>query len=620
MKHAVKFQAAFLSLALLLALSFSACAQKPLATDLQYLSDASLKGRLTGTQENEAAARYLADKLAACGYVPLLGDSMQVPFYGKLPANTQTKVTVDGKALAPGTDYIPPLGGNFSVTGTLKETADGLMAVNEAGEERIFVTQSSYRGALPSAEPTDIAQQIYMTEKGMQTLAAAQGKAVVYECASDTVTKSVPNVLAVLPGTDRKKAVIVGAHFDHVGAIDGTDIVFTGAMDNASGAASALAVADLLKGAETPPVDIVFAFWNAEELGLQGSAVGAQVVGMKYDSYAYLNLDAFGLAEGGDIVISTDNGSTEACDFLAKRLTEEGFAKVRSAPDELMRSDHCSFTDGVSVCFSHTMQDMHSVLHRPDDTLDKLNQKELDSFSAALANVISHDAVPLTDGSLMSSEGLSKQEFYEMDSIEQNRYRQSMADSMPANYYTVMPNGEIVESTKGTYFTSEQELQALYPDISVAQQVGDYTLQSIRFYMNGILDEHPGKKQSGKLYQRTADPQNINVLEALYTNGTQAVRYRIEKFMKPDTEGLEMQYDTVTPVDAHGNTYLCNREEVETKSLICIVNNTVHSVELGETYKAASGEMYLRTVPVENEAILALWDVFYKTEVVHIPG
>ncbi|MEN9931533.1 MAG: hypothetical protein RIS17_106, partial [Pseudomonadota bacterium] len=67
-----------------------------------------------------------------------------------------------------------------------------------------------------------------------------------------------PNVLALLPGTDKALAneiVVISAHLDHVGikanAKPGEDAIFNGAMDNATGSATLLEAATALS--KTPP-------------------------------------------------------------------------------------------------------------------------------------------------------------------------------------------------------------------------------------------------------------------------------------------------------------------------------------------------------------------------------
>lgn len=92
-------------------------------------------------------------------------------------------------------------------------------------------------------------------------------------------TFSSPNVIATLPGSDpsvREETVVFTTHYDHLGMAaeeaSGSDVVFNGAKDNASGVATLLEVARAFAGMpERPRRTILFAAVTAEESGLLGS-------------------------------------------------------------------------------------------------------------------------------------------------------------------------------------------------------------------------------------------------------------------------------------------------------------------------------------------------------------
>ena len=83
------------------------------------------------------------------------------------------------------------------------------------------------------------------------------------------------NVLGRVPGTDPELAdefVVWSAHHDHLGvAAEGEDRIYNGALDNASGCAQLLQIAEALKASPTRRSHL-FAFVAAEEQGLLGSA------------------------------------------------------------------------------------------------------------------------------------------------------------------------------------------------------------------------------------------------------------------------------------------------------------------------------------------------------------
>lgn len=96
--------------------------------------------------------------------------------------------------------------------------------------------------------------------------------------------KSTANVLAVLPGSDpnlSKEYVVFMAHHDHIGmAVDRDvrgDSIYNGAIDNASGTAAILAIAEAItESGVHPKRSLLFAAVGAEEQGLLGSKYFAE--------------------------------------------------------------------------------------------------------------------------------------------------------------------------------------------------------------------------------------------------------------------------------------------------------------------------------------------------------
>ena len=113
------------------------------------------------------------------------------------------------------------------------------------------------------------------------------------------------NVLAVQWGTRYpEEFVICGAHYDSWND-DGTDpdtIRSPGADDNASGVAGILETARILSN-YTFDRTIIYGNWNAEEIGLKGSAAyAADCAEQLMDIVGYFNLDMTGyLEEGTDL-------------------------------------------------------------------------------------------------------------------------------------------------------------------------------------------------------------------------------------------------------------------------------------------------------------------------------
>jgi Zn-dependent M28 family amino/carboxypeptidase len=115
---------------------------------------------------------------------------------------------------------------------------------------------------------------------------------------NDTGTnKTLNNVVGVIKGKDSKKAVVVSAHFDHLGYVNGK--LIRGALDNASGVSALIKIANGLqaKSKEKPfDEDIIFCAFNGEEEGLAGSRAFVEQITSKklYDNIYNINIDSIG--------------------------------------------------------------------------------------------------------------------------------------------------------------------------------------------------------------------------------------------------------------------------------------------------------------------------------------
>ena len=205
------------------------------------------------------------------------------------------------------------------------------------------------------------------------------------------------NVIGILPGRDARlgdQAIVVGAHYDHLGrggegslAPDQAGAIHHGADDNASGTAVVLALARAFAAAGGAPRTLVFVAFSGEEMGLLGSAHYVRQPPVALDKTAVmLNLDMVGrLRDGKAYVGGVDSGTglraivSEAARDLGLTLDMRG--------DPFAPSDHTSFyTAGRPVLFFFT--GAHADYHRPTDTWDKINADGLRTVAALTARII----------------------------------------------------------------------------------------------------------------------------------------------------------------------------------------------------------------------------------------
>jgi Zn-dependent M28 family amino/carboxypeptidase len=99
---------------------------------------------------------------------------------------------------------------------------------------------------------------------------------------SSVATLNSPNVVGLLPGSDPKlkdEYVVFSAHYDHLGVRERNpgDKIYNGALDNASGVAAVLSIAETMAHMKTRPRrSVLFMTVTAEEQGLLGAQYYAE--------------------------------------------------------------------------------------------------------------------------------------------------------------------------------------------------------------------------------------------------------------------------------------------------------------------------------------------------------
>jgi Peptidase family M28/PDZ domain/PA domain len=214
---------------------------------------------------------------------------------------------------------------------------------------------------------------------------ALDGVSITY---TENLTKNrrlVNNVIGILRGSDpvrSREAIVLGAHYDHLGlggrfslSENAAGQIHNGADDNASGIAAIIEIAKLAATNRSKfPRSLVFMTFAGEELGLLGSAYYVNHPTFPIDqTVAMLNLDMVGRANGRIFVSGLDtapelDGDLKAADAdlpLKLSLTGDGSAIGGS-------SDNTSFLlrKIPSIFF---FSGLHADYHRPTDDWEKID-------------------------------------------------------------------------------------------------------------------------------------------------------------------------------------------------------------------------------------------------------
>lgn len=175
------------------------------------------------------------------------------------------------------------------------------------------------------------------------------------------------NVIGILPGTEApEEYVLHTAHWDHLGrctpADDGDDIC-NGAVDNATGTAALVALAEAHVKAGAPRRTLVFLAVTAEESGLLGAYYyAANPVFPLNQTVGGVNMDAFLVAGPSKDVTVVGPGKSQLDQFLEAALTADGRTATPNPNPEAgyyYRSDHFAFAkQGVPMLYVDGGEDL----------------------------------------------------------------------------------------------------------------------------------------------------------------------------------------------------------------------------------------------------------------------
>jgi len=176
------------------------------------------------------------------------------------------------------------------------------------------------------------------------------------------------NVGALIPGSERPDEVFIyAAHWDHIGtdpeAAEGEDGIFNGAVDNASGVAALLELAQSFSALpRAPSRSVAFLAVTAEESGLLGSAYYATHPAVPMNrTIGGINMDALPVYGPTNDVVVVGYGSSELEDILKQKAEAQGrIVKPEDHPERggYYRSDHFNFArQGVPMLYAKAGED-----------------------------------------------------------------------------------------------------------------------------------------------------------------------------------------------------------------------------------------------------------------------
>ena len=191
------------------------------------------------------------------------------------------------------------------------------------------------------------------------------------------VVEQATNLVGYIPGKSRK-AIVVTAHYDHVGQRDGN--IYNGADDNASGVGALLAAAEYFKQ-HKPKHTLIFAALDGEELGLQGANAFLENPPVPLQNILLnVNLDMLSINDKGELYASGAFHNPQLKPYLeqVKPLPHAKLLLGHDLPEQghndwTSQSDHYQFYKR-GIPFVYFGVEDHPHYHKPTDDYAQVNK------------------------------------------------------------------------------------------------------------------------------------------------------------------------------------------------------------------------------------------------------
>jgi aminopeptidase YwaD len=309
------------------------------------------------------AADFIESEFKKAGLQSFNGKFQQSYFYSVNTFPEKMEVSVDGKRLIPGVDFIvEPKSRGAKTTGRLVKL-DSIHFVEVKNKIEVLLQDKlTWRVSNESAPFTRIEIDKKKVKKNPSTISInIENKLIPKFKAS--------NVCGFVKGTEKPDSLLViTAHYDHLGGM-GDATYFPGANDNASGVALLISLA---RHYATNPqrYSVAFIAFGGEEAGLRGSEFFVQNPLFPIKNIRFLtNLDLTGTGEEG---ITTVNASVFKQEFglLSEINNQKKYLIKIKSRGKAANSDHYWFTEqGVPSFFIYAMggiQAYHDVFDRAE--------------------------------------------------------------------------------------------------------------------------------------------------------------------------------------------------------------------------------------------------------------
>ncbi|MCK7558639.1 M28 family peptidase [Chitinophaga sedimenti] len=204
------------------------------------------------------------------------------------------------------------------------------------------------------------------------------------------------NLYGYIPGKS-DSVIVISAHYDHVGIgrANGTDSIYNGADDNASGVSALLGMIGYFK--KNPPQHtLIFAAFDGEEMGLQGAKAFLMKPPVPVKRIVLnINMDMIGRNDNSELYVSGGYHYPQLKKYVTAVQSAINLKLGHDKPDEghndwTNQSDHYEFKL-KGIPFLYFGVEDHPDYHKPGDEFSKIQPAFYNAAKAVLDVVLAAD-------------------------------------------------------------------------------------------------------------------------------------------------------------------------------------------------------------------------------------
>lgn len=566
--------------------------------DMKIFTSDEFRGRLAGTEENDKAAAYIEERFKEMGIEPYENNSyfQEFPVEVINPDKQESIFTVnfkDGtsKTLKYGEDYIVQIWNkDFDMTLPLgfnvddKDVENKILVVEELRSffkkkitpKCIISKRKVFWGNASAID--DRYPMLQISESAYNYLKNSNLKNARIKLKCNPEKAIAKNVIGRIKGSNSKNAVVLSAHFDHVGWAGKT--IFRGAFDNASGTSVLLNAAELLsKQAKENKfkTDIIICAFNAEELYLVGSEAFVSGIKGKYENIYNINIDCVGKKDGGKLTIRGDkNTSEELIDEFEKCIKKDDveYEGINSGA-----SDHESFAQrGIPAIWlgqANLFSEADGV-HTAGDNIDVINFDALEKVSQMVYDFVAanDDKIFKMKTSINTGENQDRRDvFKKLNEIQAK-------EKLEYDEYKIIEVDGYVCMITGAYggLKKLEDVKKYYPDMIVPHINGMKFIRLVVSDEQGICTVYQkGAKfdeEIGKVYKREIEKANIMSVYASYKDEDTYVSISVDKYSNPSGKHYSLEFYNTEEITNGGNKYYILKEK-ETNDVFGVYRETI---------------------------------------------